>query len=394
MRIGIFTDSYVPQVNGVSVSCMNLYKGLTMLGNDVYVITTDHREKTDAKDTHIIRLEGFDVPLKNFDGFQLVPAANKYYKLIEQMNFDIIHVHTEFSIGRFGIRCAKKYKIPYVYTMHTMYEDYMHFVIKFGKPLLKKPYLSYIETMMRWICKKASAIVIPHEKVRDMFIRYDLEKDNKIHVIPTGIDLDKFYRKRYSEEEIHALKESLGLKDEFVILSVGRVAFEKSIDVMIKEYNKIARNVNAKFVIVGDGPAKESLVKLVNELDLNDYVIFTGMVPYANIGLYYMIGDCFVNASITETQGLTYIEALSSNLPIVVRYDKNLDGLIYDRENGLFYNSPEEFSDKLMELINNKELLQHLKENAYKSAKVYSKQNYAETINNLYKSILENKNKK
>ena len=83
MRIGIFTDSYVPQVNGVSVSCMNLYKGLTMLGNDVYVITTDHREKTDAKDTHIIRLEGFDVPLKNFDGFQLVPAANKYYKLID-----------------------------------------------------------------------------------------------------------------------------------------------------------------------------------------------------------------------------------------------------------------------------------------------------------------------
>ena len=391
MRIGIFTDSYVPQVNGVSVSCMNLYKGLTMLGNDVYVITTDHKEKTDYKDTHIIRLEGFDVPLKNFDGFQLVPAANKYYELIKSMNFDIIHVHTEFSIGRFGIRCAKKYKIPYVYTMHTMYEDYMHFVIKFGKPLLKKPYLAYIETMMRWICKKANAIVIPHEKVRDMFIRYDLSKDNKIHIIPTGIDLDKFYRKRYSEEEIATLKESLGLKDEFVILSVGRVAFEKSIDVMIKEYNKIARKVNAKFVIVGDGPAKESLVKLVEELDLKDYVIFTGMVPYTNIGLYYMIGDCFVNASVTETQGLTYIEALSSNLPIVVRYDKNLDGLITDRENGLFYNDPSEFSDKLLELINDKALLKHLKDNAYKTAKVYSKQNYAEQINNLYKSIIENK---
>ena len=391
MRIGIFTDSYVPQVNGVSVSCMNLYKGLTMLGNDVYVITTDHKEKTDYKDTHIIRLEGFDVPLKNFDGFQLVPAANKYYELIKSMNFDIIHVHTEFSIGRFGIRCAKKYKIPYVYTMHTMYEDYMHFVIKFGKPLLKKPYLAYIETMMRWICKKANAIVIPHEKVRDMFIRYDLSKDNKIHIIPTGIDLDKFYRKRYSEEEIATLKESLGLKDEFVILSVGRVAFEKSIDVMIKEYNKIARKVNAKFVIVGDGPAKESLVKLVEELDLKDYVIFTGMVPYTNIGLYYMIGDCFVNASVTETQGLTYIEALSSNLPIVVRYDKNLDGLITDRENGLFYNDPSEFSNKVLELINDKVLLKHLKDNAYKTAKVYSKQNYAETINNLYKKILENK---
>lgn len=393
MRIGIFTDSYVPQVNGVSVSCMNLYKGLTMLGNDVFVITTDHRDKTDANDTHIIRLEGFDVPLKNFDGFQLVPAANKYYQLVKDMHFDIIHVHTEFSIGRFGIRCAKKFKIPYVYTMHTMYEDYMHFVIKFGKPLLKKPYLQYIETLMRWICKKSSAIVIPHEKVMDMFIRYDLSKDNKIHIIPTGIDLDKFYRKRYSEEEIQALKDSLGLKDEFVILSVGRVAFEKSIDVMIKEYNKIARTVNAKFVIVGDGPAKESLVKLVHELELEDYVIFTGMVPYANIGLYYMIGDCFVNASITETQGLTYIEALSSNLPVVVRYDKNLDGLIYDRENGLFYNSVDEFKDKVLELINDKELLNHLKENAYKSAKKYSKQNYALEINELYKSIIE-KNKK
>ena len=391
MRIGIFTDSYVPQVNGVSVSCMNLYRGLTMLGNDVYVITTDHREKTDAADTHIIRLEGFDVPLKNFDGFQLVPAANKYYKLVKEMNFDIIHVHTEFSVGRFGIRCAKKYKIPYVYTMHTMYEDYMHFVIKFGKPLLKKPYLAYIEGMMRWICKKSSAIVIPHEKVRDMFIRYDLSKDNKIHVIPTGIDLDKFYRKRYSEEEIQALKDSLGLKDEFVILSVGRVAFEKSIDFMIKEYNQFARSVKAKFVIVGDGPAMESLKALVAELKLEDYVIFTGMVPYTNIGLYYMIGDIFVNASVTETQGLTYIEALSSNLPVVVRYDKNLDGLITDRENGLFYNTPDEFKDKVIEIINDKNLLMHLKENAYKTAKVYSKQNYAEKINELYKSILENK---
>lgn len=385
MRIAIFTDSFVPQVNGVSVSCMMLYKGLIELGNEVFVITTEHRNVKE-KEKNIIRLSGFDVPIKSFDGFQLVPTANKYYPLIKEMNLDIIHVHTEFSIGRFGVRCAQKFKIPYVYTMHTMYEDYMHHVIKYGKVFLKKPYLSYVQRLVRWFSKKASAIVLPHEKVREMFVRYDLKKN--IHIVPTGLDLDLFYRKNYPEEQIKALKESLGIKDEFVLLYVGRVAAEKSIDILISEYAKFSKEVNAKMVIVGDGPYMGSLERLVKSLDMEKEVVFTGMVPWTSVGLYYMIGDCFLNASITETQGLTYIEALSSNLPVIVRYDKNLEGLIENGKNGLFYNKPEELGGIIKMLINDSDLTNKLKENAYPSVKKYSKGNYSKTINDLYKSIL------
>ena len=170
---------------------------------------------------------------------------------------------------------------------------------------------------------------------------------------------------------------------------VGRVAAEKSIDFLISSYNNFARDVHAKMVIVGDGPARANLEKQVKALNLEDYVIFVGMVPWINIGLYYQIGDCFINASVTETQGLTYIEALSSNLPVVVRHDKNLEDLIVDGENGLFYTSPEEFSQKVKNLINDKELAAKLKANAYNSVKRFSKEKYAQTINELYKSIVK-----
>ena len=385
MRIGIFTDSYIPQANGVATSTYMLVLGLREMGHEAYVITTNHRNNHEEF-PYIIRLDGFNVPLKAFDGFQFVLRCGKHFNLIKEMNFDIIHIHTEFSIGHFGLYCARKLKIPYLYTMHTMYEEYMHHVIKHGQKLLRKPYLAFVKDRITAF-SSGGAVILPHIKVKEMFDRYGIKTYQE--VIPTGLDLTKFSRSTYKEEDINALKEKLNIKDKKVLLYIGRLALEKSLDLIIEQFAK--RNDDLVLLIVGCGPVEEDLKKQAKRLNISHKVIFAGYVPWVNIGIYYQLGDCFINASKSETQGLTYTEALSAGLPVVVRYDTNLDGLITDGENGLFYNEMSEFNSKIDYLFKNDEVLSKIKNNAVSSVAKYSKEIYAQNCYKLYEKVLGEK---
>lgn len=383
MRIGLFTDSYTPQINGVTISVIMLADGLRNLGHEVFIITTNHKDA--KKEAYTMRLKGIPVPLKTMKGYQLVFLANRYLINIKALNLDIIHVHTEFSIGRFGLRCSKKLNIPMIYTLHTMYEEYMHHVVKYGRSLFKGTYLRYVKNILEWFTDYSKAVVLPHEKVRTMLDKYRVLSE--IVIIPSGIDLERFYKTTYKKEQVAELKKQLGLENEKVLLFIGRVAPEKSIDLIVKAFAKEVNNINAKLVIVGDGPALANLKQLAINKKIEEYVIFTGAIPWQNIGLYYQIADCFVNASKSETQGLTYIEAMAASLPVLVRYDTNLDGLVEDGVNGLFFQDDEDFNRKLNMLLLNKELMETLSKNALPSVAKFSKEKYAEDISMLYERI-------
>lgn len=386
MRIGMFTDGFYPQVSGVSTSILTLANELRKMGHTVYVITTEHKKA--KEDPNVIRLKGFNVPLKAFSEFQLIRKAyKKYASKIDELNLDIIHIHTEFSIGRLGLKYALAHKIPYVYTIHTMYEDYMHFVIPFiFRGILRKPFVKYVKKYLTLFSTNASSVILPNEKVISVLDRHHIECNYSI--IPTGLYLDKFDKSLYSDIDILNLKNKYGIKDEKIFMFVGRVSNEKSIDLIMEGF--IKSNVsNAKLLIVGDGPQKKKLEKLKHKIDKENKIIFTGMIPNKDIGLYYHMADVFLNASKTETQGLTYIEALASELALIVKYDKNLDSIIIDKMNGLFYNNDSELIDLINNISNNDELLNNLKKNAKESVLKFDAKLFGENVSNLYYKILD-----
>lgn len=383
MRIGIFTDSYSPIISGVTVSINALETELRKLGHEVYIITNDHDQAVEEK--YVIRIHGLRLPMKGLEEYRIGKVTNKKIKMMEQYHFDIIHCHTEFTVGRLGRSVARKYKIPLVHTYHTMYEEYVHFVSKtFARSLrfLSKKYF-------RSFANSANTVIFPTKKVQDRFIEYGYKKDSVI--IPTGIYLQRYRRINFKESELVSIKSKYGFKEnDFIVLFVGRVSREKSLDILIENFAKINRN-NVKLFIVGGGPDENHFQDLVRQKGLEDKVVFSGMIPQKDVPIYYQIGDLFVNFSMTETQGLTYCEALASGCPLLVKYDKNLDGMIENGYNGYTFNTDEEFLTSFNSLYDNPIILNELKTKAVIGIEQFSAQSYGLRVLELYKSLVKNK---
>lgn len=387
MIIGMFTESYLPMLNGVVTSIHTLRRELEKMGHEVYVVCTTAELKEKENDPHVLRLKGFTVPTKSLNNFQLVRHAyRKFKKQYSNIKFDIIHIHTEFPLGRTGIKVAKAQNIPLIYTFHTMYEDYGHYVLPFGLRHIGKPfYMIYVRNKFASVAKHANQLILPTEKVVDMIHRYNVNKP--YDVIPTGIDFDKFIN--YDDDFVREIKNKYDLNDKITLLYVGRISKEKSLDSLINMYKDSNLMDKCKLMIVGNGPFLDEIKEVIKKDNLEKNVIFTGPVPNDLVGNYYHAGDIFVNNSDTETQGLTYVEALASSIPVLAKYDTNLDDIIYDHKNGLFFNNEEEFINNLKELVDNYELRNELKNNARASVLKYSSEEFAKKVLNVYNKYVK-----
>lgn len=394
MRIGLFSDPYLPHINGVATSVAMLKDGLEKLGHEVFVITMESEkyDKHPLPEHNVIRLAGHKYPIPYLTDYKWFVFDKSYQDIIKSLNLDIIHIHTEFSVGNLGLKMAKKLNIPYVYTMHSMYDEFIHHVFKHCRWLFRKPYDMYIGHALHKFSDKADAVIIPHKKVQTMFDHHKVTRP--LTIIPSGIDLSRFERGNFEKSDIQKLKNEMGIGDKRVILFLGRLCEEKSIDVLLKNFASMKDNNNIVFVLVGEGPSMQDLKKLAKDLNIEDKVIFTGSLPWDMVNRYYQMADVFVNASQSETQGLTFIEALASSVPVLARYDYNLDETVLDGVNGFFYETPEQFDEKLTTMLNDKQLLTTLKKNAYPSIEKFSVDNYGKSVANLYEKILnERKNK-
>ena len=389
LRIGIFSDAYKPLVSGVTTSLQMLVEGLKQQGHEVFVITVSAKgaKEYDKDHPYIYRIKGMPIPKKGLTSYRFVRNSKKHLKYIESLNLDVIHVHSEFTIGSVAIKVKKKLDIPMVFTVHTMYEEYLFYVSKFLTKLFRKSFMKALKKLMARFILSSEVTLTPSEKIKDLMLSYNIDGNYKI--VPSGIDLSKFKKSNYKEEDIKNLKISLGIKEnEFVCLFIGRISNEKSIDVLIDGF-AASKNENMKFLVVGDGPALSKLESQIKKLDLKDKVILTGMIPWEQVGLYYQLGDCFLNASISETQGLTYIEALAAELPLVVKYDKVLEAVVEDSYNGLFFKDNNELPALLNKIYKTPELLIELKKNTLISVKKYSREVYAENALNAYAEAIE-----
>jgi len=381
MNIGIFTDTYYPQVSGVVTSTMILRNELISLGHSVTIITVTHPDVEEQEG--IMRLPSLP--------FFLLPSqrvgmiySRKIMNKIKKLDLDIIHTQTEFSIGLFGRIVAKRLDIPVVHTYHTMYEDYIHYV---SRGIMLKPASQFAKKVSKLYCRDCSAIIVPTIKVKDALQHYGLQRH--IDVIPTGVNIEPFKRSNYNAQLIKDEKKSFGINEnELVILFIGRIAKEKSIDVIINSMKELTKKVkNCKLLIVGDGPERENLEDLTRNLGIEKYVVFTGEKPWAEIGKYYQMGDVFVGASLTETQGLTFTEAMAAQIPVVAKYDKNLDGLIEDKVNGRIFYKDEDLAEILFEVLMDKGEHTLIVKNAYDGIESLSSKCFGENVEKVYMEV-------
>ena len=345
MRIGLFTDTYFPQVSGVATSIRTLKTELEKLGHKVFIFTTTDKDVNRYEDWQIIRIPS--VPFFAFKDRRVAYRGfSNALEIARQYQLDIIHTQTEFSLGLLGIWIAKELRIPVVHTYHTQYEDYVHYL---AKGMVIRP--SMVKYIVRGFMSDLDGVVCPSEIVYDLLVGYKIKAEKR--VIPPGIDLAKFERPQLSREDIKKLRFKLGIaEDEVMLLSLSRISYEKNIQAIVEALPMVLEeNAKVKLVIVGDGPYAEDLKALVAQLHIEDSVIFTGMIAPSDTALYYKAADFFISASTSETQGLTYLESLASGTPIIAHGNPYLDNVISDKTFGTLYYESRDLAGAILEAI-------------------------------------------
>lgn len=390
MRIGIFTDTYPPYINGVSTSILMLQHALEKQGHQVYVVTvnTENMSYKYEDDNKIIRIPGIPTGIYDYRLTGIYPFRS--LKKIKKWNLDIIHSHTEFGIGTFARIIAKQYNIPLVHTYHTMYEDYVHYITKghFDKSSKK-----IVEYLTKFYCDKtATELIVPTKKTYDVF-KQKYKFDRNIHIVPTGIEIERFYRENYKEKEIKDLRKKIGFnEDDFVILFVGRIAAEKNLPLLLDaQYNLTKKYKNCKLLIVGDGP---DLEKFKKRYEKNKSILFIGKIPWDEVPKYYLLSNVFATASVTETQGLTVIEACAAGIAPICINDESFQSIIINDLNGRLFANKKEYINQIGELINDKEKLSKLCKQARISSETYSSKYYASRVLDVYRTAIKTKNNK
>ena len=391
MRIGIFTESYPPLVNGVSTSIVMLQRALEKQGHEVFIVTVGENTKYKLEnDGKILRLPSINIAhLYDYKATSVYPI--KAINIIKKMNLDIIHTNVEFTIGVFARVLSVQLGIPLVHTYHTNWEDYTHYVTKNIKVLdkLSKEAIKYLSG---FLCDKtATELIVPTKKIYDIFKdKYKFKKN--IHILPTGIETYRYYRENFNQKDINKLRKFLNIKKkDFIVLTVSRLAQEKSVDKLIINHKKIiAKYPNIQLLIVGDGPDIDKLKQLSIKYNLKNNVIFTGKIAHSDIPLYYQLGDVFVTASKTETQGLTVVEAMSASIPVIAINDESFKNAVIDDLSGFLYNTDEEYISYIFRLYEDKDLYERLSRQARILSNDFSSDIFATKVLKVYEEAIEN----
>lgn len=348
MNIGIFTDTYLPQISGVATSIKTLTDELQKQGHIVYIFTTTDPLVKDPENEpdNIIRFRSFpfiSMPERRISMAGLGAAL----KIVREYHLDIIHTQTEFGIGILGKLVANQLRIPVIHTLHTKYEDYLHYIA--NGHLIRPGAVKYI---VRTFLLGTEGVICPSEMTLETAEGYGIKCP--LRVIPTGIEIERFTRPDISAKDIENFRKKLNIRpDEMMLLSLARLSFEKNIQAIIRALPTVVKQLPTHLVIVGQGPYQEDLEALVEEFSLQDYVSFVGKVSNDKAVYYYKAADFFISASTSETQGLTFSEAIASGTPVIAVENSYLKQLIDAPQFGRLFSSDSDIAATILDLSHN-----------------------------------------
>ena len=388
MKIGIFTDTYYPDINGVATATKIQRDILLSHGHQVFVVTTGLKgQKSPSYRDGILRIPG--LPLKFLYNYRMSSFFNHYaFDILKKIDFDVIHVQQEFGISIFGRLCAKAFDVPLVYTCHTSYESYTNY-LSHGKKIPDSLAKRAVKSVIRRFGQSDGLVIVPSYKAMHMLRQYGVDKS--IAVVPNAIDLSRFYSPIDTRRKDRFLKEH-NLQGKRIVLWLGRIGKEKNLGESIEYFLEYLQKTGRKDVvllIVGDGPEKEGLMKKYHGF-VGSSLFFVGKVEHDDTPFFYKISDFFLSSSTTETQGLTYSEAMASETVVLAKYDFNLEPLIVDGVTGFLYDEKKSMFRKMDTILDMtpEERALVARQGFNRCLALYSPQSYYERLINVYERAI------
>jgi glycosyltransferase involved in cell wall biosynthesis len=325
----MFTDSYWPRVNGVVVSVESFSRALMRAGHQVTIITSlypesqppdfvydrDQPERDIDHEPVVIRVPSHPLSISAEDRIAKFHKLGWVSKQLDAYKPDVVHIHSEFVMGEFGYYYARLNHLPVIYTFHTLWEEYAAHYIPFIPPWILR---FFSRRIVRNMANRADAIIAPSIQIIEALKRYKVKK--AAILLPTGIDQQIFITK---PETVVAFRNSLELmyprlKGRRILLFAGRVGAEKNIHFLVRMLPLvIAKHKETVLMVVGGGPDLQHLQDEAARIGIADHCVCTGYLDRRNLALVYAMADIFVFPSLTETQGLVTIEAMTSGTPVV-----------------------------------------------------------------------------
>jgi glycosyltransferase involved in cell wall biosynthesis len=376
MNIGFFTDTYVPQINGVVTSISILTQALERLGHRVYIVAPAIPGYRDP------RPGIFRVPSIRFV-FQpehrvASPVSLSILRRTAGLGLDVLHAHTPFGLGILAFQVARARHLPLVQTYHTLFPEYVHYVLG-GRVITP----GMARRASAFACNRSDVVVAPSEKIKELLLSYGVKRP--IRVIHNGLDLERF-----QGQPRGLLRSRLGLAGaEEILLTVGRLGKEKNLEFLIRAFGQVVRSrPTARLVIVGDGPERNRLVALATGLGLAQRVLFPGYLAPGEMPQVYADADLFVFASTTEVHPMVLLEALASGLPIVAVRDPAVASTVVPGENGFLIGQGDDgYAQAILKLLAEEPLRRAMGQASRELSRRFSSTIQAERLVGLYQEM-------
>jgi len=388
IRVAMFTNNYLPFIGGVPISIARLRRGLEDLGDKLLVVAPRYKDQPEAEE-HVLRIPSL-LAMGEKREFRLANIfLGRIRKRVRAFHPDIIHLHHPFWLGSLGLFIARRLNVPAIYTYHTRLEHYAHFVPLPG--LIFRNLISH--TLIKRFANKCDGVIVPTYSTEEYLRMIGVKTPTFVQ--PTGIEYKRF--QAVSDADIAALRTTLNLKDEIVFISVSRLSNEKNIDFMIDAINTLRQETSKPFhfLMIGEGHQKDRLQNKIHELGLDTLVTLVGAVPPEDIAVWYHLGDAFVFASKSETQGMVILEAMAAGLPVVAVRSSGIDDVVRHGVNG--FKTPErqdQWCTQVKRLLEDDELRGKLSRQALAFAKDFSVEQFATDVREIYATALALSNKK
>jgi 1,2-diacylglycerol 3-alpha-glucosyltransferase len=350
LHIAQFTNAYLPVISGVVRSISVFRKSLTEMGHNVFVFAQEDDQYVD-EEPFIFRYPSLhlrypvEIPA-------VIPMSPFMDRLIPSLKLDVIHTHHPVLLGQAAAAKAQELDLPLIFTFHTQYREYSHYV-----PFPQETVQKFVkETVFNWLREfmvKCQHIIVPSQSMLDILIE-DYGLEDRYTIIPTGIDLRPF-----NEADGELVRAEQGWENDRIMISVGRLASEKNWRTLIESIALAIRSGTAlRLVILGEGPERNNLEHLSSTLGIADQVDFLGEVPFNRIPAFLKAADLFGFASTTETQGLVTMEALAAGLPVIAVDASGTRDVVENNLQGfLVENDPQALANAIQELLGSPELI-------------------------------------
>jgi len=384
LHIAFFTNFYHPVVNGVVRSVASFRDVLMKQGHNVFVFAQTDVSYTD-NEPFIFRYPSLPLPLPGEISAAL-PVSSFVDQLLPILKLDVIHTHHPILLGQTAARKAAELDLPLIFTFHTQYWEYTHY-IPFPQEAIQEFLKNAVHRWLKEFMQKCQHIIIPSESMKKILVQnYGLEE--RYTVIPTGVDLEP-----YRCASWRALRKEMGWRDETVLISVGRLAPEKNWDTLLHAFAKASsQHPDLRLVLIGDGPAKETLVSLASELGIADHITFTGSLPFEDVPCYLKAADAFTFASVTETQGLVTMEAMAAGLPVVAVDGSGTRDIVEHGKHGfLVENDVDALAKGIQDLLSDPQRTKRFSSNALKKAKSFDVTQLGKQMVNVYDQAIQDK---